>query len=89
VAIEPAVYSKPVIASACGGLVEIVKDGDTGFLVPPSDSNALADRISRLISSPDLVRALGERACTDYKARFDEPVFIEQYRRIVDSVIGR
>jgi glycosyltransferase involved in cell wall biosynthesis len=89
VAIEPAVYGKPVIASATGGLQEIVKDGETGFLVRPSDPDALAERITQLITNPDLVRTLGARAHADYCGRFNEPTFLEQYCRIIDALIGR
>jgi glycosyltransferase involved in cell wall biosynthesis len=42
----------PVVASAVGGLSEIVEDGRTGFLVPPGHAAALADRVARLIRDP-------------------------------------
>jgi len=87
VAIEPAVYGKPVIASATGGLPEIIRDGVTGFLVPPSDVDFLADRIAKLIADPALVRSLGERAYTDYKDRFSVTQFVDAYSRIIDSLM--
>jgi glycosyltransferase involved in cell wall biosynthesis len=88
-AIEPAVYGKPVIASTTGGLPEIVRDHLTGFLVPPGDAESLAARIATLIKNPNLVRTLGEQAYTDYKARFDGPVFLNQYCRIIDRLVVR
>jgi len=87
VTIEPAVYGKPVIASASGGFPEIVKDGETGFLVPPSDPDALADRIVRLITDPHLVRTLGEHAYADYRVRFNELRFIDEYASIIDALM--
>jgi glycosyltransferase involved in cell wall biosynthesis len=42
-------FNKPVVASAVGGIPEIVKDGITGCLVPPRDSQTLATTISNLL----------------------------------------
>ncbi len=51
----------PVIASDLGGSGELVADGETGYLVPPGDPRALAERIERLRLSPELWRRLGAR----------------------------
>jgi glycosyltransferase involved in cell wall biosynthesis len=51
----------PVVASSVGGLPEIVVEGETGFLVPSSDSVALAERISRLARAPELRAQMGQR----------------------------
>jgi glycosyltransferase involved in cell wall biosynthesis len=49
----------PVIASAVGGIPEQVLDGQTGWLVPPGDARALADRLAELLASSDQARAMG------------------------------
>jgi glycosyltransferase involved in cell wall biosynthesis len=49
----------PVIASAVGGIPEQVVDGQTGWLVPVADEQALADRISRLLAKSDRTDAMG------------------------------
>ena len=51
---------KPVIASNVGGIPEIVKHGENGFLVNPGDVAGLADAMVQLAESPDLRRRLGE-----------------------------
>jgi glycosyltransferase involved in cell wall biosynthesis len=55
VALEAMERARPVIASAVGGLPEIVADGETGLVVPPADVDALADAIVALAA--DLPRA--------------------------------
>jgi glycosyltransferase involved in cell wall biosynthesis len=49
----------PVVGSAVGGIQMTVADGHTGFLVPPRDSAALADRLALLIQNPALRKRLG------------------------------
>jgi glycosyltransferase involved in cell wall biosynthesis len=50
----------PVIASAVGGIPEQVLDGRTGWLVPPADERALADRLAELLASGHRARAMGQ-----------------------------
>jgi glycosyltransferase involved in cell wall biosynthesis len=57
--IEAMAVSLPVVATNVGGNAEAVKDGFTGFLVPPDDPAALAAAISRLLSDPSQAKAMG------------------------------
>jgi glycosyltransferase involved in cell wall biosynthesis len=54
VVLESLSQGTPVIASAIGGIPEIVRDGETGILVPPNDAGALYDAIKKCISDPCL-----------------------------------
>jgi glycosyltransferase involved in cell wall biosynthesis len=58
-ALDAMAQARAVIASRAGGLSEIVDDGATGFLVPPSDPVALAQRLTALIEDPDGCAAMG------------------------------
>jgi glycosyltransferase involved in cell wall biosynthesis len=58
-AVEAAACGLPVIASDVGGLPEVVRDGVTGYLVPPRDHGALAERMVALATQPDLRAGLG------------------------------
>ena len=62
VALEAAERGRPVIASAVGGLPEIVDDGRTGVLVPRADASALAAAIVDLARDPARAAALGRAA---------------------------
>ena len=57
--IEAYNYSKPVIASAVGGIPDTVIDGETGYLVKEKDSKALADAICDLLADPEKSKRFG------------------------------
>lgn len=52
----------PVVATDVGSVSEVVDDGETGFVVPPEQSRALASAIRRLLEDPEMRRHLGPRA---------------------------
>jgi glycosyltransferase involved in cell wall biosynthesis len=58
---ESLALGRPVIASRCGGAEIQVRDGENGLLVPPNDSGALSDALSRLIENPNLVRKMADK----------------------------
>ena len=70
VALEAMERARPVIASAVGGLPEIVADGQTGLVVPSGDADALADAMVALATDLDRAAAMGmagrERAVAEF-----------------------
>ncbi len=79
VIVEGMLARRPVVATRGGGAVEIVRDGETGLLVPPGDVQALAAAIRRLLDHPEQARQLAEAAYQDACMRFS----IEATRRRV------
>lgn len=59
---EAMAHARPVVASAVGGLPDMVRDGETGLLVPPRDPAALRAAIDRLLADAELRRRLGRAA---------------------------
>jgi D-inositol-3-phosphate glycosyltransferase len=59
VPVEAMACGRPVVASAVGGHLDTVRDGVTGFLVPPRDAGALAGRLHRILARPELAASLG------------------------------
>lgn len=58
--VEAMASGKPVVATAVGGIPEVVEDGVTGFLVPSGDPQALARALQTLLSNPGLRIAMGQ-----------------------------
>jgi len=59
VILEAMACGKPAVATSVGGCAELIADGQTGFLAPPNDEQALAERILRLLRDATLRRRLG------------------------------
>jgi glycogen(starch) synthase len=59
---EAMAHGRPVVASAVGGLLDLVTDGETGLLVPPRDVVALRAALERLLGDSELRRRLGAAA---------------------------
>lgn len=54
-------FERPMVVTAVGGLVDAVQDGETGYLVPPSDSKALAEAVNRYFAEkPDFSAAIAQ-----------------------------
>lgn len=62
VALEAMACGTPVVASRVGGLPYLVRDGETGLLVPENDAPALAQALKELLSQPELRERFGRRA---------------------------
>jgi glycosyltransferase involved in cell wall biosynthesis len=83
--LEAMALSRPVVASAVGGIPEMIDDGRTGLLVPPHDPGALAAAMVRLIDNPDLAARIGraghdlvhERFCVEQMVRAVETIYDE------------
>ncbi len=59
----------PVVAEAVGEIREVIRHGETGYLVSPGDEDGFAEAVIRLLETPDLRRRLGEQAAQDVRAR--------------------
>jgi glycosyltransferase involved in cell wall biosynthesis len=72
-ALEALAAGCPVVASAAGGLVDLVRHGETGLLVPPGDATALAGAVDRLLADHSL-RSRLSHAGRDLAQRYAMPL---------------
>jgi glycosyltransferase involved in cell wall biosynthesis len=87
-AIEAAAAGCAVIASAHGGLPEIIRDGDTGRLVAPGDPAALARAASELLDDTGQRERLGAAARADVRRRFSADRLLDEIQALYDSLTG-
>jgi glycosyltransferase involved in cell wall biosynthesis len=74
----------PVIATAVSGIPEIIQNEITGFLVPPGDEEALAERLRWVLKHPQEAKAMGHRAREFARSFFSPEVYLAGYRRLFE-----
>jgi glycosyltransferase involved in cell wall biosynthesis len=88
-ALEAMAAGRPVVASAVGGLQDVVVDGRTGLLVRPEDAAALAEAIARLMQDEELRRRLGsagpQRVREGFLAEQMVSSYVELYEKVLDK----
>lgn len=80
--VEAAAAGLPTVATAVGGVPEVVRDGVTGHLVPSEDIAALGKALDALLSSPAHARSLGDAARAHYLDTFTVQHMLEQTLRV-------
>jgi glycosyltransferase involved in cell wall biosynthesis len=79
----------PVVGTAVGGIPEIVRDGETGRLVPPGDAAALAEAILDLLGDPERARAMARRGQALVMSRFTFEAMMEATAAVYAELLGR
>jgi len=77
------------VASNVGGNVEIIKDGETGLLVPPQDSEALATALLRLLRHPDLASRLARNGHEYVRQNFSFERLIADTDKLYTEILER
>jgi glycosyltransferase involved in cell wall biosynthesis len=85
VAIEALGAHRPIVATAAGGTATVVRDGESGYVVPVGDVAGLVERVVRLAHDPELRTRLGAAGAADVRTRFATARMAEEieelYRR--------
>jgi L-malate glycosyltransferase len=81
-AIEAMAAGLPVVASAVGGLLDLIEPERTGVLVPPGDSAALADAIDRLVSEPQRATRIGAAARQTVQTRYTFERMVQSFESL-------
>jgi glycosyltransferase involved in cell wall biosynthesis len=76
----------PVVATAVGGIPEIVEDAVSGFLVPPGDPQTLAHGITTILTSDTAAKAMGERGRQRVLQEFTFESQASAYRRLFEEI---
>lgn len=86
VGIEAMSVGRPVIASDVGGINEWLIDGVTGYLVPPRDANAIAEKVKIILSNQELLQKMSKNA-HDHATNFSIERHVERTIKLYEEVI--
>ncbi|MEP6977906.1 MAG: glycosyltransferase family 4 protein [Thermoleophilia bacterium] len=86
-AIEALAAGKPVVATRVGGIPDVVRDGEDGFLVAPGDVDALADRLAQLATDEKLRERMGESARARVRERYSVERMVDDVDRLYRSLL--
>lgn len=89
VLLEAMVSGKPVIAAKVGGIVDVVRDGETGILIPPRDADALAKAIITILKDKRLAQKMGEAGKRRIDERFTAKTMVERISQIYEELIEK
>jgi lipopolysaccharide heptosyltransferase II len=77
VIVEAQACGVPVVATEVGGVVDIIENGRTGLMVPPSDPQSMAEAVVRIFKDPGLARELAERAYAKVKEKYNVELMVK------------
>jgi alpha-maltose-1-phosphate synthase len=86
--LEAMACETPVVASAVGGILEVVEDGKTGLLVPPGHPDELAAALGRVLENPALGRSLGQAGRRRVEAQFSWTSVAERTEHVYADAIA-
>lgn len=88
VVIEGMAIKKPVVASDCGGIPEIIENGIHGVLFPVSDVDRLASDVISILENKDLAVRLGEEGRKRVEERFSIEKHVEEVEKVYEEILG-
>jgi glycosyltransferase involved in cell wall biosynthesis len=86
--LEAMACARPAVCSAVGGIPEVIKDGETGYLVPAKNPPQLAARLVRLLRDPQTARRMGSAARARVEAEFDLDCSIAAAQQAIEDVVS-
>ncbi|MCG5534265.1 glycosyltransferase family 4 protein [Halorhodospira sp. 9621] len=86
--IEAAASGRAIVTTDHPGCRDAVADGDNGLLVPPRDSDALADAIHALLEDPERRRAMGHRGRERAEAEFSVDEVVRQHLEVYEALLN-
>lgn len=84
-ALEWMAVGRPVVASAVGGLPDLVEDGVTGILVDPKDAEALAEALEYLLLNPKKAEQMGRAARARFEERYETSRFVDETQQVYNE----
>lgn len=87
--VQAMALQKGIVASAVGGVPDVIQNGVTGLLVPPNDSGNLARAILELLQDPNKIRRMGEAASREARSRFGLQGMIDLLEQLYQRLLSQ
>ncbi|MCI0495682.1 glycosyltransferase, partial [candidate division KSB1 bacterium] len=84
--LEAMACSNPVVASAVNGVVEVVVDGKTGYLIPPGDPQSISAAVIKMLRSPENMKQMGIKGRERVAAAFSVEQQIGKFEELYDAL---
>jgi glycosyltransferase involved in cell wall biosynthesis len=89
VLIEALAHAKPVVATAVGGIPDVITSGKTGVLVGQKDPQALAQAVLNILEQPEIAVEMGQQGLVDIQTRFSWSRIVPMWERIFADALDR
>ncbi|WP_346911897.1 glycosyltransferase family 4 protein [uncultured Roseibium sp.] len=86
VVVEGMISGTPVVATKGGGVTEIIREGETGILVPPNEPDALASAIQTLLNNPDLYGRLSRNGLQEARDTYSINNTLHSFQNVLDTL---
>lgn len=86
--LEAMAAGRPAVCTAVGGVPEIIEEPTTGYLVPPRDPDALADRLVRILSDSELAHQMGKAARARVETQFSLRACVSATEHALDKLVS-
>ncbi|MCF7741385.1 MAG: glycosyltransferase family 4 protein [Candidatus Marinimicrobia bacterium] len=86
IGMEAFAHQLPVVGFDVGGISEWLHDEENGYLVEPGDSKAMAQKIDKLISNPELRKKMGQTGFELVKTEYNQKKFVERFNKLLKEL---
>ncbi len=88
VALESMAMARPIVSTCVGGPAETIRDGETGYLVPPRAPAALAERVITLLNDPERRKAMGARGAAHVREHFSAARYAAAISALIEEALS-
>lgn len=86
--LEAMATGRPAVCTALGGVPEMIEEGTTGYLVPPQNPSALADRVVQILTNTELAQRMGQAARKRVESRFSLAACVSATEQALEDLAG-
>lgn len=87
--LEAMAAGKPIVSTNVGDNSQIIDDGASGYLVPPGDSEKLADAILKIVNDKSKISTMGDVALKIYRNNFNAQKMVQNYSELYEKYLAR